>query len=151
DWLDRTPAKAYLAELKIDGASIDLVYHEGKLVTAATRGDGRVGEDITANAKVIESIPHELKATEEYPVPSMVDSRGEIYMRPEDFETLNAARAAEGKQAFANPRNSAAGGLRMKSPEEVKKRRLRLVAHGIGAREGFTPKSQHDAYAAIAA
>ena len=151
DWLDRTPAKAYLAELKIDGASIDLVYREGKPVTAATRGDGRVGEDITANAKVIESIPHELKATEEYPVPSLVEIRGEIYMRPEDFETLNEERAAAGKQAFANPRNSAAGGLRMKNPEEVKKRRLRLVAHGIGAREGFTPKSQHDAYAAIAA
>lgn len=151
DWLDRTPAKAYLAELKIDGASIDLVYRGGKLTTAATRGDGRVGEDITANAKVIESIPHELQGTDEYPVPALVEIRGEIYMRPEDFDTLNEERAADGKQAFANPRNSAAGGLRMKNPEEVKKRRLRLVAHGIGARDGFTPQSQHDAYAAIAA
>ena len=74
DWLDRTPAKAYLAELKIDGASIDLVYRDGKLTTAATRGDGRVGEDITANAKVIESIPHELQGTDEYPVPALVET-----------------------------------------------------------------------------
>ncbi|MDY3128017.1 MAG: NAD-dependent DNA ligase LigA, partial [Corynebacterium sp.] len=151
DWLQRTPAQAYLTELKIDGLSIDLVYRNGKLTTAATRGDGRVGEDITANARVIESIPHELRASERFPVPELVEIRGEIYMRPEDFSDLNAARVEEGKPAFANPRNSAAGGLRMKNPADVKKRKLRLVAHGIGAREGFTPESQLEAYEAIAA
>lgn len=151
DWLTRTPAQAYLTELKIDGLSIDLVYRDGTLVTAATRGDGRVGEDITANAKVIEDIPHELRGSEEYPVPALVEIRGEVYMRPEDFADVNAQRVEEGKPAFANPRNSAAGGLRMKDPEEVKKRRLHMIAHGIGARDGFSPTSQHDAYLAIAA
>ena len=151
EWLGRTPAAAYLAELKIDGLSIDLVYRDGKLVTAATRGDGRVGEDITANAKVIEDIPHKLNGTDEYPVPALVEIRGEVYMKPSDFEEVNAQRVEEGKPPFANPRNSAAGGLRMKDPEEVKKRRLHMIAHGIGAREGFNPVSQHDAYQAISA
>lgn len=151
DWLDRTPAKTYLTELKIDGLSIDLVYRNGRLTTAATRGDGTVGEDITANARVIEDIPHELKGTDEYPVPELIEIRGEVYMRPEDFEEINEERAADGKEKFANPRNAAAGGLRMKDPAEVKKRRLKMVCHGLGAREGFSPTSQHDAYKAIAA
>ena len=151
DWLDRTPAKTYLTELKIDGLSIDLVYRNGRLTTAATRGDGTVGEDITANARVIEDIPHELKGTDEYPVPELIEIRGEVYMRPEDFEEINEERAADGKEKFANPRNAAAGGLRMKDRAEVKKRRLKMVCHGLGAREGFSPTSQHDAYKAIAA
>lgn len=151
DWLDRTPAKTYLTELKIDGLSIDLVYRNGRLDTAATRGDGTVGEEITANARVISDIPHELTGTDEYPVPELIEIRGEVYMRPEDFEEINEERAADGKARFANPRNAAAGGLRMKDPAEVKKRRLRMVCHGLGAREGFSPSSQHDAYKAIAA
>lgn len=151
DWLNRTPAKAYVAELKVDGASIDLVYRNGQLERAATRGDGRVGEDITANARVIESIPHELSGTDDYPVPELLEVRGEVYMRPEDFEEVNAERTAGAKAPFANPRNAAAGGLRMKDPAEVKKRRLRMVCHGIGAREGFAPTSQFDAYTALAA
>ncbi|QNE89422.1 NAD-dependent DNA ligase LigA [Corynebacterium incognita] len=151
DWLDRTPAQTYLTELKIDGASIDLVYRDGELATAATRGDGRVGEDITTNAKVIADIPHRLTGTAEYPVPALVEIRGEVYMTPEDFAEINAERAEEGKPTFANPRNSAAGGLRMKNPEDVKKRRLRMVSHGIGAREGFEPASQFDAYKALEA
>ncbi|KXB54380.1 DNA ligase [Corynebacterium sp. DNF00584] len=151
DWLDRTPAKTYLTELKIDGLSIDLVYRDGKLTTAATRGDGRVGEDITNNARVIEDIPHELTGTEEYPVPALVEIRGEVYMRPEEFGAINEERLSDGKPAFANPRNAAAGGLRMKDPEDVKKRRLHMVCHGIGAREGFAPTSQHDAYKAMEA
>lgn len=150
-WLDRTPSEAYLTELKIDGLSIDLVYRDGALERAATRGDGRVGEDITANARVIEDIPHALSGTAEFPVPELVEIRGEVYMRPEDFEEVNAARVAEGKPAFANPRNCAAGGLRMKDPEQVRSRRLHMICHGIGAREGFTPASQHEAYEAIAA
>ncbi|WP_244977444.1 NAD-dependent DNA ligase LigA [Corynebacterium lizhenjunii] len=151
DWLDRTPAKAYLTELKIDGLSIDLVYRDGQLATAATRGDGRVGEDITANARVIEDIPQHLTGSDDYPVPALVEVRGEVYMRPDDFEQINAARREEGKPTFANPRNAAAGGLRMKDPQEVKKRRLHMVCHGLGAREGFEPTSQHDAYEALSA
>ncbi|MDO5032858.1 NAD-dependent DNA ligase LigA [Corynebacterium sp.] len=151
DWLDRTPAKTYLTELKIDGLSIDLVYRDGTLTTAATRGDGRVGEDITANAKVIPDIPHQITGTDDYPVPAVLEVRGEVYMRPDEFEEINAARREEGKPTFANPRNAAAGGLRMKDPKEVKKRRLHMVCHGIGAREGFEPASQHDAYRALEA
>lgn len=151
DWLDRTPAEAYLTELKIDGLSIDLLYRDGQLERAATRGDGRVGEDITVNARVIGDIPHELKGTDDYPVPDFVEVRGEVYMKPEDFEDINAARVADGKDPFANPRNSAAGGLRMKDPVEVKKRRLHMVCHGIGALEGLSPASQHDAYLALEA
>ncbi|MEX3551600.1 NAD-dependent DNA ligase LigA [Corynebacterium sp. LK2537] len=151
DWLTRTPAKTYLTELKIDGLSIDLVYRSGRLVSAATRGDGQVGEDITANARVIEDIPQQLQDTADFPVPELVEVRGEVYMRPEDFAEINAERVEDGKPAFANPRNSAAGGLRMKDPAEVKKRRLKMVCHGIGAREGFSPDSQYHAYQALAA
>lgn len=146
DWLAKTPGP-YLTELKIDGLSIDLVYENGALVRAATRGDGRVGEDITANAKVIEDIPHRLKGE----VPALVEVRGEVFIRPEDFPDLNAARIEEGGKPFANPRNAAAGGLRQKDPEDVKKRKLRMICHGIGAREGFVPETQHEAYAQMAA
>ena len=146
EWLAKTPGP-YLTELKIDGLSIDLVYENGALVRAATRGDGRVGEDITANAKVIEDIPHQLKGE----VPALVEVRGEVFIRPEDFPDLNAARIEEGGKPFANPRNAAAGGLRQKDPEDVKKRKLRMICHGIGAREGFAPVTQHEAYEQMAA
>lgn len=146
DWLAKTPGP-YLTELKIDGLSIDLVYENGELVRAATRGDGRVGEDITANAKVIEDIPHQLQGD----APALVEVRGEVFIRPEDFPDLNAARIEEGGKPFANPRNAAAGGLRQKDPEDVKKRKLRMICHGIGAREGFAPKTQHEAYEQMAA
>ena len=151
DWLRRTPAQSYLCELKIDGFSIDLVYRDGKLATAATRGDGRVGEDITANARVIADVPLELVDAADYPVPALLEVRGEVYMRPDEFAEINAARREEGKPTFANPRNAAAGGARMKDPEEVKKRKLHMVCHGIGAREGFEPTSQHYAYLALQA
>lgn len=151
DWLTRTPAETYLTELKIDGLSIDVIYRDGVLERAATRGDGRVGEEITANARVIEDIPHELAATGEFPVPAMVEIRGEVFIAVEDFAEINAERVAREKKPFANPRNAAAGSLRQKNPEEVRKRRLRMICHGIGAREGFAPESQHEAYRALEA
>lgn len=151
DWLGRTPAKQYLTELKIDGLSIDLVYRNGQLERAATRGDGRVGEDITANARVIEDIPHQLQGTDEYPVPAVLEIRGEVFITVEDFPEVNAQRIADGGKPFANPRNAAAGSLRQKNIEDVKKRRLRMISHGIGFTEGFSPASQHDAYLALAA
>lgn len=151
DWLSRTPAKQYLTELKIDGLSIDLVYRNGVLERAATRGDGRIGEDITANARVIEDIPHELKATADYPLPAVLEIRGEVFIPVEDFSEVNAQRIAEGGKPFANPRNAAAGSLRQKNTEDVKKRRLRMISHGIGFTEGFSPASQHDAYLALSA
>ncbi|WP_018295755.1 NAD-dependent DNA ligase LigA [Corynebacterium lubricantis] len=144
-WLARTPGP-YLTELKIDGLSIDLVYRNGQLERAATRGDGRVGEDITANARVIEDIPHTLTGD----FPELVEIRGEVFIRPEDFPELNAQRIEEGGKPFANPRNTAAGGIRQKNPEDVKKRKLHMICHGIGAREGFTPATQHEAYQAMA-
>ena len=151
DWLTRTPAKRYLTELKIDGLSIDLIYRNGTLERAATRGDGRVGEDITANARVIGDIPHELTATDEYPVPAVLEVRGEVFIPIEDFAEVNAQRIEDGGKPFANPRNAAAGSLRQKNTEDVKKRRLRMITHGIGYSEGFQPASQHDAYLALAA
>lgn len=162
EWLTRTPARGYLAELKIDGLSIDLIYRDGSLERAATRGDGRVGEDITVNARVIEDIPARLTAeapedgTSAPEIPGLLEVRGEVFITPDDFLALNQERrdqaAARGTapKLFANPRNAAAGGLRQKNPEEVKKRRLRFIVHGIGAREGFSPGSQHEAYQALA-
>lgn len=147
DWLTRTPATAYLTELKVDGVSIDLIYRHGTLERAATRGDGRIGEDITANARVIDDIPHQLHGD----APELVEIRGEVFIRPEDFPALNEARIAAGGKPFANPRNTAAGGLRQKNPDDVKKRGLRFIAHGLGAREGFTPATQQEAYEAMAA
>lgn len=146
EWLTRTPSEAYLTELKVDGVSISLVYRNGTLERAATRGDGAVGEDITANARVITDIPHTLSGQP----PALLEVRGEVYIRPEDFPELNAKRVESGKPAFANPRNTAAGGLRQKSTADVRERNLRFVAHGIGAREGFAPTSQYEAYEALA-
>ncbi|MDY5784758.1 NAD-dependent DNA ligase LigA [Corynebacterium sp.] len=145
EWLAKTPGP-YLTELKIDGLSIDLVYENGKLIRAATRGDGHVGEDITDNARVIPDIPHELIGD----VPALLEVRGEVFIRPEDFPELNEQRIKEGGKPFANPRNTAAGGLRQKNPEDVKKRKLRMICHGIGAREGFTPATQLEAYEKLA-
>ena len=145
EWLAKAPGP-YLTELKIDGLSIDLVYENGELTRAATRGDGTTGEDITANARVIEDIPHRLTGD----APAFLEVRGEVFIRPEDFPELNELRQLEGGKPFANPRNTAAGGLRQKNPEDVKKRKLRMICHGIGAREGFTPKTQHEAYEKLA-
>ena len=145
EWLAKAPGP-YLTELKIDGLSIDLVYENGELTRAATRGDGTTGEDITANARVIEDIPQKLTGD----APAFLEVRGEVFIRPEDFPELNELRQAEGGKPFANPRNTAAGGLRQKNPEDVKKRKLRMICHGIGAREGFAPKTQHEAYEKLA-
>ncbi|MBG9291733.1 NAD-dependent DNA ligase LigA [Corynebacterium diphtheriae] len=151
DWLQRTPSATYLTELKIDGLSIDLVYRSGRLERAATRGDGRIGEDITANAKVIEDIPHRLQHSDAYPVPELVEIRGEVFIAVEDFALVNEQRQKEGGKPFANPRNAAAGSLRQKDTEAVRKRRLKMICHGIGASEGFEADTQFDAYKAIEA
>ena len=145
EWLAKAPGP-YLTELKIDGLSIDLVYENGGLTRAATRGDGTTGEDITANARVIEDIPQKLTGD----APAFLEVRGEVFIRPEDFPELNELRQQEGGKPFANPRNTAAGGLRQKNPEDVKKRKLRMICHGIGAREGFTPETQWEAYEKLA-
>ena len=139
----------YLCELKIDGVALALVYRDGVLVRAATRGDGRSGEDVTLNARTIDDIPERLAGTEEFPVPAVLEVRGEVFFRVADFEELNAGLVAEGKPPFANPRNSAAGSLRQKNPAVTARRRLRMICHGLGKAEGFSPTSLHDAYRAL--
>ncbi|RNL65213.1 NAD-dependent DNA ligase LigA [Nocardioides marmoriginsengisoli] len=142
---------AYLCELKVDGLAINLLYENGKLVRALTRGDGRTGEDVTPNVKTIAPIPHALTGTKKFPVPALLEVRGEVFLSAEAFERLNASLADAGKPLFANPRNSAAGSLRQKDPRVTASRELGMVCHGIGAREGFEPKAQSHAYEALAA
>jgi DNA ligase (NAD+) len=155
-WADRLTSEVgddpeFLCELKIDGVALALVYRDGKLDRAATRGDGRTGEDVTLNARTIEGIPERLTASDEYPVPRVLEVRGEVFFRLTDFEDLNAGLVAEGKPPFANPRNSAAGSLRQKNPAVTARRRLRMICHGLGHAEGFTPPTLHDAYLALKA
>jgi DNA ligase (NAD+) len=141
----------YLCELKIDGVALALVYRDGRLERAATRGDGRTGEDVTLNARTIDDIPEKLTATKQFPLPKVLEVRGEVFFRVADFEDLNAGLVAEGKPPFANPRNSAAGSLRQKNPAVTARRKLRMICHGLGRAEGFRPKTLHDAYRALAA
>ncbi|BBY48500.1 DNA ligase A [Mycolicibacterium arabiense] len=141
----------FLCELKIDGVALALVYRDGKLERAATRGDGRTGEDVTLNARTIDDVPERLTHNDEYPVPRVLEVRGEVFFRVADFEELNAGLVAEGKAPFANPRNSAAGSLRQKNPAITARRRLHMICHGLGRTEGFTPTTLHDAYLALKA
>ncbi|GAA1141531.1 NAD-dependent DNA ligase LigA [Kribbella jejuensis] len=133
----------FLCELKVDGLALDLVYENGKLVSGATRGDGRTGEDVTPNVRTIKSIPEQLKGDN---LPAFLEVRGEVYFRVEDFEELNAQLVEAGKDVFSNPRNSAAGSLRQKDPRVSAGRPLRFVVHGLGKVEGHTFGRLSDAY-----
>ena len=141
----------FLCELKIDGVALALVYRDGRLERAATRGDGRTGEDVTLNARTISDIPERLTDSDQYPVPTVLEVRGEVFFRLADFEVLNASLVEDGKPPFANPRNSAAGSLRQKNPAVTARRRLRMICHGLGHAEGFSPPTLHDAYLALKA
>jgi DNA ligase (NAD+) len=141
----------YLCELKIDGLAVNLLYENGRLTRALTRGDGRTGEDITLNMRTLEEVPDRLTGTAEFPVPALVEVRGEVYFRLEDFQALNASLVEVGKPPFANPRNTAAGSLRQKDPKVTGSRRLRLICHGFGKREGFTLERQSQGYDALRA
>ena len=140
-----------LCELKVDGLAINLLYEKGRLVRALTRGDGTTGEDVTPNVKTIDSIPHRLTGTEKFPVPDLIEVRGEVFLPGVAFERLNESMVEAGKPMFANPRNAAAGSLRQKDPRVTATRDLGMVCHGIGAREGFEPKAQSHAYDALKA
>ena len=142
---------ALLCELKVDGLAINLLYEQGRLVRALTRGDGVTGEDVTPNVKTIASIPHRLSESEDFPVPERLEVRGEVFLPGEAFERLNITMSEAGKPMFANPRNAAAGSLRQKDPRITATRALGMVCHGIGAREGFRPTAQSQAYEALAA
>src|SRR6185437_12991733 len=116
-----------------------------------TRGDGRTGEDITLNMRTLQEVPERLTGTAEFPVPALVEVRGEVYFRLEDFQALNASLVEAGKPPFANPRNTAAGSLRQKDPRVTASRNLRLICHGLGKREGFSPDRLSHAYDALRA
>lgn len=141
----------YLCELKIDGVALSLVYRDGRLERAATRGDGRVGEDVTLNARTISDVPERLTDSAEFPVPALLEVRGEVFFMLADFEALNASLVEDGKAPFANPRNSAAGSLRQKNPAVTARRKLRMICHGLGRVDGFRPGSLHEAYTALRA
>ncbi|MFE6945424.1 NAD-dependent DNA ligase LigA [Streptomyces chartreusis] len=129
-----TPGYHFLCELKVDGLAVNLTYENGRLTRAATRGTGRIGEDITPNVMTIAEIPHRLAGAH---VPGLVEIRGEVYFPMEAFEALNARRVAAGEKPYANPRNSASGSLRQKDPKVTATLPLHMVVHGIGALEGF--------------
>ncbi|MGC4768631.1 NAD-dependent DNA ligase LigA [Micromonospora sp. DT44] len=156
-WAERVERDAggpvpYLCELKVDGLAINLTYEAGRLVKAATRGDGRTGEDVTANVRSIRDVPGQLTQSAEFPtIPELLEVRGEIYFPVAAFADLNAGLVEQGRAPFANPRNAAAGSLRQKDPRVTASRPLRLVVHGIGARRGFQPAAQSESYAALKA
>ncbi|MFL6100432.1 MAG: NAD-dependent DNA ligase LigA [Actinomycetales bacterium] len=155
-WAERVARDAggaevrYLCELKVDGLAINLLYEDGRLVRAATRGDGRVGEDVTNNVKTIAGIPHRLRPAPKgrpgHTVPTRLEVRGEIFFPVEGFEQLNASLVEAGKAPFANPRNAAAGSLRQKDPRVTATRPLHLLVHGFGVRDGLVIQRQSQAY-----
>lgn len=174
DWISKTQAALagesieWLCELKIDGLSVDLVYRDGVLVSAATRGDGVVGEEITANVRTIPIIPQNLEG---HDWPEVLEVRGEVFLGVKEFNELNEKRAEineqnereyralpEGKakrkpaklHIFANPRNAAAGSLRQKDPKVTASRPLTMLTHGIGEFSEQRPSRQSEAYGLLA-
>ena len=146
-WLDRIEKSevknTWLCEVKVDGLAINLLYREGKLVQALTRGNGVTGEDVTLNVKTISVIPHELKGKN---IPVLLEVRGEVFFPIKAFNEFNEEIQESGKAAFANPRNAAAGSLRQKDPRVTASRPLSMVVHGIGAIEGASFATQSEAY-----
>ncbi|WP_237208306.1 NAD-dependent DNA ligase LigA [Rothia nasimurium] len=156
-WLDRAETNArtmtgsvpqWLAELKIDGLAVNLLYRDGKLVRAATRGDGTTGEDVTHNVLTIASIPTQLAGSNH---PEEIEIRGEVFISSADFKALNEQMVAAGKAPFANPRNAAAGSLRQKDAALTAERPLSMFVHGIGSRTGLAIANQFETYAQLEA
>jgi DNA ligase (NAD+) len=143
-WLEKTGGGPFLCELKIDGLAINLRYEKGKLVSAATRGDGAVGEDVTRNVMTVKGIPHTLLGKNH---PDVVEIRGEVFYSLADFAKLNQSLINAGKAPFANPRNSASGSLRQKDSSVTASRPLQMIVHGIGAWIDKSVVSQSELYA----
>ncbi len=148
-WADRVERDAggadvhFLCEIKVDGVAINLLYENGRLTRALTRGNGRTGEDVTLNIRTLESVPGRLQGDD---VPALLEVRGEVFFPVEGFAALNARLVEAGKAPFANPRNAAAGSLRQKDPRVTASRPLLMVVHGVGARDGFAPARQSESY-----
>ena len=151
-WFDRVEKDSsnpeYLCELKVDGLAINLLYENGQLTRALTRGNGVTGEDVTLNVKTIKGLPHTLTGKK---IPSLIEVRGEVFLPVAAFNQLNEELEEAGKPLFANPRNCAAGSLRQKDPRVTASRALDVVVHGVGASEGISFTSQSDAYAQLKA
>jgi len=149
-WFDRvekeSPSPQYLCELKVDGLAINLLFEDGQLVRALTRGNGVTGEDVTLNVKTIKVLPHSLSGKK---VPKQIEVRGEVFFPVAAFNQLNEELEEAGKALFANPRNSAAGSLRQKDPRVTASRPLSVVVHGVGANDGLVFKNQSDAYSEL--
>jgi len=143
----RVEQSGYLCELKVDGLALDLVYEHGRLLRAATRGDGRFGEDVTPNVRTIKVIPQRLRGQRP---PGLLEVRGEVFFAVAEFTALNESLVAEGKAPFANPRNAAAGSLRQKDPRVTASRNLGFVVHGLGATEGLESLRLSAAYETLA-
>lgn len=144
------PSIRYVVEPKVDGVAVNLRYENGRLVLAASRGDGRQGDDITANIKTIRAIPLTLRQdSPDLPVPEVLEVRGEVYMTRAEFERINRQRQAEGLELFANPRNATAGTLKLLDPRQVAQRRLSFVAHGRGEIRGAVYPRHSDFLAAV--
>jgi DNA ligase (NAD+) len=142
-WLEKAGGGPFLCELKIDGLAINLRFEKGKLVSAATRGDGTVGEDVTRNVMTVKGIPHQLSGKA---IPEVVEIRGEVFYALEDFAKLNKSLIDQGKAPFANPRNSASGSLRQKDSSVTASRPLQMIVHGVGALKDDSVKAQSDLY-----
>ena len=143
------PPVEYMAELKFDGLAINLRYEQGRLTVAATRGDGEVGEDVTANVRTIRAIPQRLHGSA--PPPAVLEVRGEVYMTRHAFAELNARQQAAGLKTFINPRNTAAGAVRQLDPAMTARRPLRFFAYGLGETAGWTiPATQSELFDALA-
>ena len=144
-WAQRVEGGPFLCEPKIDGLAVSLTYENGVLTKAATRGDGEVGEDVTANVLTIKSIPHRLFGNNH---PEVIEIRGEVFYGIDDFAQLNASIVAAGGKPFANPRNSASGSLRQKDPSVTASRPLRMLVHGFALWQGEI-SSQSEVYAQL--
>ena len=152
DWQNRllknlaaADAPRFVVEPKIDGLSCALTYEKGVLIRGATRGDGEVGEDISANVRTLKSVPLALR-TFATPLPEMLEIRGEVVMYQNDFKMLNEKLTSEGKESFVNARNCAAGSLRQKDPKITAQRKLRFIVHSFGVWEPQAPFDSHSSF-----
>jgi len=140
---------SYVAEPKLDGLAINLIYEKGLFTGGATRGDGATGEDVTQNLKTISSLPLKMKNTENKPIPSFIEIRGEVYIESEPFQKLNRRRIDEGEEPFANPRNAAAGSLRQLDSKITARRPLNIFLYHVGQVKGISFSSHGEVLQAL--